>query len=80
MRTTRTNTTPTPQEPVFKESCRHYWIIESAQGPTSRGVCKFCGAQREFHNSWPYFPVEKRAQPRAQEEADAKLKEAGKNV
>ncbi len=42
-----------------KETCRHYWVIESARGPVSKGVCKFCGAQREFHNSWPYFPVGK---------------------
>ena len=45
------------QEPLTKDSCRHYWIIESARGPVSKGVCKFCGAQKEFHNSWPYFPV-----------------------
>lgn len=48
-----------PQEPITKDSCRHYWIIESARGPTSRGVCKFCGAEKEFHNAWPYFPVGK---------------------
>lgn len=35
-----------------KAACRHYWIIESAGGPTSRGVCKICGEEREFHNSW----------------------------
>lgn len=33
-------------------SCRHYWIIESADGPVSKGVCKFCGEKREFLNSW----------------------------
>jgi hypothetical protein len=38
-----------------KDECRHYWIIESAQGPVSRGFCKFCGAEKEFHNSWPGF-------------------------
>ena len=41
------------------ETCRHYWMIESARGPVSKGVCKFCGAKREFHNSWPYFPIGK---------------------
>jgi len=30
----------------------HYWLIESAHGPTSRGVCKYCGAVQEFRNSW----------------------------
>lgn len=31
--------------------CRHYWLIESPQGPTSLGRCKHCGAEREFPNS-----------------------------
>lgn len=31
--------------------CRHHWVIESPQGPTSMGMCKLCGAQREFSNS-----------------------------
>lgn len=35
--------------------CRHYWIIDSPEGSTSRGVCKFCGATKEFYNSWPGF-------------------------
>jgi hypothetical protein len=33
-------------------ACRHYWHIETASGPTSRGVCKICGEEREFLNSW----------------------------
>ncbi len=33
-----------------KESCRHHWIIEAPSGPTSRGVCKLCGAEKEFMN------------------------------
>jgi len=33
--------------------CIHYWLIEPAAGPTSSGVCRFCGAQREFHNTFP---------------------------
>ncbi len=32
--------------------CRHYWHIEAASGPKSRGVCKICGEEREFLNSW----------------------------
>lgn len=31
--------------------CRHYWLIESPHGPTSLGICKYCGAQKEFRNS-----------------------------
>ena len=30
--------------------CTHYWVIEAASGPTSRGVCKLCGAVKEFKN------------------------------
>ncbi|MSQ22352.1 MAG: hypothetical protein EXR53_03460 [Dehalococcoidia bacterium] len=30
--------------------CRHYWIIDSAGGPTSKGVCRTCGVQRQFKN------------------------------
>ena len=33
-------------------ACRHYWTIEPADGPTSRGVCKVCGEEKEFLNSW----------------------------
>lgn len=31
--------------------CRHHWKIEAANGPFSKGVCKFCGAVQEFQNS-----------------------------
>ena len=30
--------------------CTHFWIIEKPSGPTSRGVCKYCGAVGEFVN------------------------------
>lgn len=33
--------------------CRHHWMIESADGPTSRGVCKYCGADKDFLNYMP---------------------------
>ena len=42
-----------PEQPVARDGCRHYWIIESPNGPTSRGVCKLCGAEKEFQNSFP---------------------------
>ncbi|MDP6043310.1 MAG: hypothetical protein QGG79_03835 [Dehalococcoidales bacterium] len=42
-----------PEKPAVKKECWHYWIIEEARGTTSRGVCKFCGADEEFYNSWP---------------------------
>lgn len=31
--------------------CRHHWLIEPPDGPTSEGVCKLCGARREFRTS-----------------------------
>jgi hypothetical protein len=33
------------------DDCVHHWIIESASGPTSIGVCSYCGATRDFRNS-----------------------------
>ena len=48
------------QEPLTKNSCRHYWIIEVANGPTSKGVCKYCGETRDFLNVIPDFTVIKR--------------------
>ena len=32
-------------------SCLHHWIIETANGPTSRGVCRNCHESKEFNNS-----------------------------
>lgn len=40
------------EEHETKTHCSHYWIIEPAKGPTSKGVCKHCGAEKEFQNSW----------------------------
>ena len=31
--------------------CRHHWIIESAEGPLSQGVCQNCHEFKEFQNS-----------------------------
>lgn len=30
--------------------CRHWWEIEQAAGPVSRGVCRKCGEVKEFIN------------------------------
>ena len=32
---------------------RHEWLIDSPNGPTSRGVCMNCGQMSEFKNSMP---------------------------
>ena len=28
----------------------HHWVIGEPEGPVSRGVCKTCGAARDFRN------------------------------
>jgi hypothetical protein len=30
--------------------CNHHWLIEPADRKKSKGVCKLCGAVREFLN------------------------------
>lgn len=38
-------------EATTETQCRHHWLIESPHGATSMGMCKLCGAQKEFRNS-----------------------------
>jgi len=33
--------------------CIHHWLIEPPTRPVSKGVCKKCGEDREFHNWYP---------------------------
>jgi len=40
-------------------TCGHQWMIDSPNGPQSKGVCRLCGAERSFQNfiegsSWGY--------------------------
>lgn len=56
-----------PGEPEVKadkvesrDECVHYWLIDSPHGPISRGVCRFCGAEKEFSNSPPEFMLSRR--------------------
>lgn len=65
---------PAPPGPVSKEKCRHYWIIESPKGLTSKGFCKFCGEVREFRNSWSFTPPGKPGEP-ASAPPEARLNE-----
>ena len=30
--------------------CLHHWVIDKPAGPTSSGVCRMCGEQRQFPN------------------------------
>ena len=32
--------------------CPHYWLIDPPKGPTSKGICKLCGASKEFNNQY----------------------------
>lgn len=56
---------PTQVEPTRKEvvatQCRHYWLLEPPSGPTSRAVCKLCGATREFSNATDDYIYEEEA-------------------
>lgn len=29
----------------------HHWVISSARGPTSDGVCRYCGTVKKFQNT-----------------------------
>jgi len=52
------------EEKPAKEQCHHYWVIEVANGPESRGQCKYCGATKEFMNSFPVFnPLKRSSNP-----------------
>jgi len=42
-----------PDEPTTKGKCCHYWIIETPEGPTTMGVCQFCGEEKEFDSFGP---------------------------
>ena len=47
-------------EDITLDECKHYWKIESSNNPTSIGVCKYCGAEKEFLNSLPDHTVIRR--------------------
>ena len=38
-------------ENIDEDGCHHFWVIEVANGPKSRGKCKYCGEIKDFHNS-----------------------------
>ena len=40
-----------PEDTPQENRCHHFWMIEVANGPRSRGECKFCGETRDFYNS-----------------------------
>lgn len=36
-----------------QDDCKHIWIIDRPNGPTSHGTCRICGGKREFLNWIP---------------------------
>jgi len=42
-----------PDEAAKKGKCCHYWVIETPEGPISKGVCKVCGEVKEFDSFGP---------------------------
>ena len=42
---------PVAEKEALLALCRHHWIIEVANGPVSRGVCRNCQEIRQFRNS-----------------------------
>ena len=38
-------------EEESKPTCRHHWVIETANGPVSWSVCQVCHEGKEFRNS-----------------------------
>jgi len=36
--------------PEEQRCCYHHWVIETADGPVSKGRCRLCDAEKEFRN------------------------------
>ena len=50
-------------EEKVENECVHYWVIDPPNGPTSNGVCKICGAEKEFKNYVFYSPWDAESSP-----------------
>ena len=33
-----------------QSGCEHHWVLAAPNGPTSKGVCRSCGEERDFRN------------------------------
>jgi hypothetical protein len=44
--------TRTTQETKEAQGCAHHWVIDMANGPTSRGRCRHCNETRSFYNTF----------------------------
>ena len=41
----------TTEQEQLESDCKHHWVIDISNGPTSEGVCKICGERSKFRNS-----------------------------
>ena len=37
-------------EIVETSSCQHVWVIDTPNGPSSKGVCSICTEEKQFQN------------------------------
>ena len=56
---TSTSTQKQKVPAVEAVACQHQWMIDTPAGPSSKGTCRQCGAEREFMNyiegsTWGY--------------------------
>ncbi len=65
-----------------ESDCKHAWLIEPPNGPTSDGSCTVCGMKREFRNSYEYTPswTARSGKAGAAKAAAAKSEAAKKNA
>ena len=41
------------QEPIAAApTCAHHWVLAAPSGDTTAGVCKLCGAVRDFNDAY----------------------------
>jgi hypothetical protein len=45
------------------KTCKHHWRIARPSGGTSTGVCRRCGASREFLNYAQYSTISRTRKP-----------------
>ena len=48
-----TKTKESPRADKSVEQCVHHWIIDPPDEPVSKGICKICGAEKNFDNVVP---------------------------
>jgi len=40
-----------PQKLITGEKCHHHWLLGTPDGARCKGICRFCGEEKEFGNS-----------------------------